>query len=619
MYEREDVLAAARALLPQLPSLLGDDAVGVAEELERLLRAAEAGDEVENDVLALFAQHEATREWARRFLDRRRPRAAGEKGIDDEGSMMDFAAAEGDLPEVGSGPPEVGESTIRRTPHLQAPDALPTNAGAEFRIEVWVDTMALAETEEGEEVVIEAPPNVQSVTLGVLATASTHFELVDTPFKPLLIERDVESSERVPFKLRVTDAGEPGEAGISILFVYNGRTAGSVRRSWEWDPEQSSALAIHTPEPVAPSLPVHVDAESPHLSVYVTAPVRDGSHFMCAVATPLLPGLREPGTAEEWVLPDAERVADFVSARLQAMLAATTPAARKRQLLAAGHRFWEVAPKPFTEVLGKLIAAGAAVEHIYIASEEPTMPWELIVPSFPDDTGLPADRDPLGVEFAIGRWTRGDSSSPPQRVQVSDSVVIAPTYEQKPLDATQELAFLTEHLAGSKVDEATIDSLDDYFSKHSASVVHFVCHGAAGVEDDDAIYLDANEELSAGVARTLDGFKALCRARRPLIFINSCEVGRLVPSLGGVAGFPKTFADLGARAIIAPLWPVRDTIASKVAVDLYRRALDESERTLAEIVRDIRARAFEADPFEDSYAAYCFYGDPMSPLERLPA
>src|SRR6266498_3454010 len=36
-----------------------------------------------------------------------------------------------------------------------------------------------------------------------------------------------------------------------------------------------------------------------------------------------------------------------------------------------------------------------------------------------------------------------------------------------------------------------------------------------------------------------------------------------------------------------------------------------SVRVLAEIVRDVRARAYEVDPFEDSYAAYCFYGDPM--------
>ncbi len=601
MYEREDVLAAARALLPQLPSLLGDDAEAVAQELERLLQLAEAGEEVENDILALFAQDEATREWARRFLEERRPQAR-EKGIDDE-----------------SWPPEVGESTIRRTPHLQAPDALPTTAGAEFRIEVWVDTMDLAETEEGEEVVIEAPPNVPSVTVGVLATASAHFELVDTPFKPLLIERDAKSSEHVPFTLRVTEAGEPGEAGISILFVYSGHTAGSVRRYWEWDPDKDSADAILTPQPLAPSLPVRVDTEQPHLSVYVTAPTRDGSHFMCAVATPLIPGLREPDAAEEWVLPAAERVADFVSRRLQAMLAATTPKARKRELLAVGHEFWDVAPKPFKQVLGRLLEAGSTVEHIYIASEEPTMPWELIVPSFPDADGLPVDRDPLGVEFAIGRWTRGDSSSPPQRVQVSDSLVVAPTYEHKPLDATNELAFLKEHLAGKKVESpVTVDSLDAFFGKNSASIVHFVCHGAAGVEDDDAIYLDANEELRAGVARGMDGFKALCRSRRPLIFINSCEVGRLVPSLGGIAGFPKTFAELGARAIIAPLWPVRDVKASEVALELYRRALDEPDRTLAEIVRDVRARAYEVDPFEDSYAAYCFYGDPMSPLERLP-
>src|SRR5262249_55129061 len=107
--------------------------------------------------------------------------------------------------------------------------------------------------------------------------------------------------------------------------------------------------------------------------------------------------------------------------------------------------------------------------------------------------------------------------------------------------------------------------------------------------------------------------------RRPLIFLNSCEVGGLVPSLGGVAGFPKAFAELGARAIIAPLWPVRDVIASDVAVEIYRRALAEPQTAVAATARDIRAHAWAADGFEDSFAAYFYYGDPASPLERVDA
>jgi len=615
VYAREDILAVARTLLPALASLGGDASGGIAHELELLLSRAEAGEKVEDEILALLARNEATWARTRELLEPPLATVGGEE--------LSFGVTiEPEAAPPLEPPPQDHGSVIRRTPHLDAPDEISTSVGTEFRVSIWVDTAPLSETEQGDEVVIEAPADVETVVVGVLATCSAQFEIVDEPYERLKIERDSEKSDTVSFTLRVggdEDSGDAGdEAGISVLFVYNGRPVGSVRRSWHWDSPNGVARAVPTPAEIVPSLPVHVDARQPDLSVFITAPTRDGSHFMCSVATTLLPGRAEPGSAREWALPAAERVSAFVANRLEAMLVAPSAGARKHELLAAGHAFWEVAPEPFKDVLEELLAAGKAPEHIYVASEEPTMPWELMIPSFLDEEGLPVDRKPLGVEFAIGRWIRGDSTSPPQRVQVHDSFVIAPTYSVKPLGAEAELEFLSENLNGTKVNPVTIDGLDVFFGQRDASLLHFVCHGAV-VDDDEAIYLEENEELRSGVVRALDGFKALCRKRRPLVFLNSCEVGGLVPSLGGVAGFPKTFAELGARAIIAPLWPVRDVIASEVAVEIYRRALAESKTPVAAIVRDIRARAYAADEFEDSFAAYCYYGDPASPLERVDA
>ena len=41
--------------------------------------------------------------------------------------------------------------------------------------------------------------------------------------------------------------------------------------------------------------------------------------------------------------------------------------------------------------------------------------------------------------------------------------------------------------------------------------------------------------------------------------------------------------------------------------------LKSPDRPFAEIIRDIRAKAYdESAVVEDTYAAYCFYGDPLA-------
>jgi hypothetical protein len=87
-----------------------------------------------------------------------------------------------------------------------------------------------------------------------------------------------------------------------------------------------------------------------------------------------------------------------------------------------------------------------------------------------------------------------------------------------------------------------------------------------------------------------------------------------MPSLVGVSGFAWTFLVLGASVVIAPLWSVRDEEAYKVATAFYERAMEGGTSVpLAEIVRDIRRLAYGgATQGEDTYAAYCFYGDPSA-------
>src|SRR5439155_1500083 len=112
----------------------------------------------------------------------------------------------------------------------------------------------------------------------------------------------------------------------------------------------------------------------------------------------------------------------------------------------------------------------------------------------------------------------------------------------------------------------------------------------------------------------LDGnlaFGEACRKNKPFIFLNACEVGRPQPALVGVGGFAQTFIGCGACAVVAPLWSVKDDIAHDIAVEFYETVVKNPDKPFAGILSDIRSKAYAAG-FEDTYAAYCFYGDPLA-------
>ena len=68
MFTAEDILKGAKLIIPHLLSLLGEDAEQLELELLALLARAEEGDAVDNQILELLAQHDATRDWMRQYL-----------------------------------------------------------------------------------------------------------------------------------------------------------------------------------------------------------------------------------------------------------------------------------------------------------------------------------------------------------------------------------------------------------------------------------------------------------------------------------------------------------------------------------------------------------------------
>jgi CHAT domain len=510
--------------------------------------------------------------------------------------------------------PAAGEPEIQRTPHMDAPADLP-EPGQEFDVRVYTDTAPMRPEEEGEGIVIEAPADVNEVELGVLLTTSPGLEVVGEFFRSLVIRRDQPDAEGVTFTVRAGDGARVGKAGLTAQLIHRGRPAGRVVRRWVDGHAQALSEGVG-------GAAFHVEAAAPDLTLIVSAPVPDGIHYECSVVALDIPGFETPRTAP-WALPAAAD--SFLTATLAGFVNRNLDAGqRRRSLLAAGLQLFGATPKVFQDALWALIDARAGTPAdappatIFIASDEPLLPWEMMIPTRMRG-GRVDDRPlPLGVEFSVGRWIRSDTTPPPQRLVVDRSFLIAAT-NTKParvLDSTRERDVLARLYNGTQVAPATLSALDAYLVQNAATLLHFVCHGSTNAFDD-TLYLDEDEQCTSGDIRVTPGFAHVCANRMPLVFLNACDAGRTVAVIGGGRGFPRVFTDLGARGVIAPLWPVAQTVAAQAAVQLYEAASREPERTIADLLRDVRRRSYEGDEasFEDSYASYCFFGDPCTRLE----
>ena len=73
MYSSEDILEAARVIRLYLRDLLGSEAESVEKTLANLLEESSSNEGIDNQILELLAENDATREWTREFLSDKIP------------------------------------------------------------------------------------------------------------------------------------------------------------------------------------------------------------------------------------------------------------------------------------------------------------------------------------------------------------------------------------------------------------------------------------------------------------------------------------------------------------------------------------------------------------------
>ncbi len=507
---------------------------------------------------------------------------------------------------------------LRRTPHMDLSPEAPLEPSTEFEVCVSVDTKRAKPGEEEEEIELTGAPSQEEFPVHVTLIVSGHFELLEDSIKLMTILRSAESAP-VVFKVRcVQEFPAEENAALSALFTYDGHPSGRVTRRFRVANGKLVSVQV-TQADAAGTRPAALEPKvtpTPGLDAYdLTISVldtgeNDGRHFrLIADAPPISKRLEVP-----WNL--GEQTDQIVSNYMKRFVAqGLKPTTRLAELTGAGVQLFRATPPDFQKLFWEMIDTRKAPKTIMVVSDDPYIPWELMVPRR-SLLGKVETRKPLGVEFCLGRWIRSDYITAPQQIPLERTYVVAPNYviASKNLKwAPQEAKFVCASFQPSKaIDPADLDKINEALREQGATLLHFICHGAASAGTDQTVYLrDMVNNLSCSVVEGSDEFVTTFFRDHTFVFLNACEVGRAAPALVGTNGFATTFLRLGASGVVAALWSVKDDIAHQVAETFYTKVLQDPQTPFAEILRDIRAQAYSGSA-EDTYAAYCFYGSPLA-------
>lgn len=500
-------------------------------------------------------------------------------------------------------------SPLKLTPHMDAPsEAL--EFGVEFDVKIYADKQEARQGEDTEAIAIDLPQGIEEAAVETWLSCSSHFEILGSTIDVLHLLRGAERSENTAiFKLRTRQSPEVtgGLPRITAFFSFQGAPAGKVTRVFSvTEPagrDETTRGEPRTQSPDAkPELVIGL-RRRPDLEVHITRHPDDLPwKFNCRISGPFT-----LGTTAVWNIPDQLTAQALVEKRLSLFCQKGISAGQRPDLLrGAGKELFDAAPANFKAAYWRLIDEQRPPGSIAVYSEEGSVPWELMVPHRRD--GSPKECRALGVDATMGRWVHPNSLPPPQDCMLTSSYTIVPEYA-KPLKYAQEEGEMVRNaFNGMAVDPPTYAKLKESLAERAVSLLHFACHGRSDA-NGQSISLANNEPMYAVAARGSPEFSTGFESA-PLVFLNACEVGRQEIVLSGPQGFAPVFTELGATGVIAAIWSVEDEVAHEVAKALYEEILMRTDCSPAATLRELRQRSYDKDG-RDSYAAYCFYGDPL--------
>jgi hypothetical protein len=266
------------------------------------------------------------------------------------------------------------------------------------------------------------------------------------------------------------------------------------------------------------------------------------------------------------------------------------------------------------------------IKIVQIVSWEPYIPWELVRLRDPESGDID---DHFLAEYGLVRTLSNEM--PPRELSMAKWGYLGATFPMgtfPPIGA--ELDYFTGNSAGSLYEygikpaaiAATRDAFYDVLAKDDFDVLHISCHAesphqsierASLIIGDETVPGDGKPRLVEVDTITVQA-EARLKGRRPLVFLNACETGRIGAVLTAWGGWPNVFLGAGASAFVGSAWAVRDKPAAAFSTAFYNALL--GGQTLAEAANEARASAKKLG--DASWLAFKIYGHPRARRGPIP-
>jgi len=272
------------------------------------------------------------------------------------------------------------------------------------------------------------------------------------------------------------------------------------------------------------------------------------------------------------------------------------------------------------EVAKVLWPLRSRIKLVQIVSWEPYIPWELVRLRDPE-SGQIDDR--FLAEYGLVR-TLSDEM-PPRALPMTQWGYLGATF---PMGTSPPVGAELDYFTGTSPDSlqghgitptaiaATRDAFYDALAGGDFDVLHISCHAESPHQAIDRANLIIGDETppGSGQARLVEvdtvtvEAEARLKQRRPLVFLNACETGRVGAVLTAWGGWPNVFLRAGAGAFVGSSWAVRDKPAAAFSTAFYNAML--GGKTLAEAASAARASAKKLG--DASWLAFKVYGHPRA-------
>ncbi|MDM0022161.1 CHAT domain-containing protein [Variovorax saccharolyticus] len=258
----------------------------------------------------------------------------------------------------------------------------------------------------------------------------------------------------------------------------------------------------------------------------------------------------------------------------------------------------------------------ARIGLIRITSWEPYIPWELLRLHDPDRTGEFDER--FLAEYGLIRSQHG--AAPAREFALKDWCWMAaefPLGTHLPAGDTSWFSDTLPQVHGLSSIKVAADASALLKVLHDGAfdVLHLACHAeAAQNKIDRATLIIGDRAYESGAPELIQlapedvKTEARLSGRRPLVFLNACESGRLAPDLTAWGGWPEVFLKAGAGAFVGTSWAVRDKPATVFARTFYEALL--AGKRLHQAADDARAAARALG--DSSWLAFKVYGHPFA-------